>query len=82
MQLPLKQTTKSTKEERTVTLKTLAKIKSALCVFERKQTITVSARGLPVNAGIVIGYALHKRQGIQLQYKIMIYYFLMRMESG
>ncbi len=69
VQLPLKQTTKSTKEERTVTLKTLAKIKSALCVFERKQTITVSARGLPVNAGIVIGYALHKRQGIQLQYK-------------
>lgn len=69
VQLPLKQTTSATQDQRSDTLKILAKIKSELCILERKQTIIVSANGLPVNAGIIIGYALHKRQGIQLQYK-------------
>ncbi|GAA6408352.1 hypothetical protein K040078D81_24690 [Blautia hominis] len=68
VQLPLLQTTSSTKIQRLETIKILAEVKFNLNNLGKVQHISVSSNGLPVNAGILIGYALHKRQNIQLSY--------------
>lgn len=69
IEFPLKPTTKSTEEQRLTTQRILAKIKSDLCFLGKKQQIVVSSKGLPVTAGIVIGYALHKNQQVQLDFQ-------------
>ena len=68
IQLPLVQTTASTKMQRLETIKILAEVKMNLNNLGREQHILVSSNGLPVNAGILIGYALHQRQHISLSY--------------
>lgn len=68
IQLPLKPATRSEKGQRKDTLKILSGIKAKLCPLGGIQTITVSSNALPVNAGIVIGYALHNGNSIKLQY--------------
>lgn len=69
IQLPLKPATRSKKGQRKDTLKILSGIKAKLCPLGDIQTITVYSNALPVNAGIVIGYALHNGNSIKLQYK-------------
>lgn len=67
--LPFWHTESSNATQREEAVKRLAELKSNLCGLEGKREFIVASDGLPVNAAILIGYALNARQGIQLVYK-------------
>ena len=69
--LPLPNSSASTSAQRKEAIRTLAGIKEAFGGLQPGKTkkVLVHANRLSVNAGILIGYALHSRQQIQLEYE-------------
>lgn len=70
--LPLIHTSDSTEEQRARAIRTLRDFKVQLSARQsgKFQKIRVRYTNLPVNAGILIGYALHSRQNIQLEFEL------------
>lgn len=67
--LPLQNSQASTSEDRAKAIEELAKIKYAISTINGRKRYTISMMGLPVNAGILVGYALNQRQEIRLNYQ-------------
>lgn len=73
--LPLNHTMDSTKGKRKETIDILTKLKGNMGGLGHKKQLLIAQTALPVNAGLIIGYVLHKNQNIQLafQYNNVIY---------
>ena len=69
IQLQMQSTVASTRQERKDTLKTLSALRYELLDIRVVNTYTICVYELPVTASILIGYALHKRNNINLFYQ-------------
>lgn len=69
VKLSMKNSVDAAIDERGNALSALAEVKYKTFALSKPHTCTVSFIGLPLSAGIVSGYALHKRQNITLYYE-------------
>ena len=69
IQLQMQSTIASTRQERKDTLKILSALRYELLDMRVVNTYTICVCELPVTASILIGYALHKRNNINLFYQ-------------
>lgn len=65
--LPMQHSIRSKKQERKETIVELSSYKYDL--LKRKNTYTIALTGLPLNASILIGYALHSKNKMKLLYE-------------